>query len=154
MATNDPQKNVLCKHLVDGTMICTYGVCFFAHSLEQWNVPQCKFPRCRDIFRKEGKILNNKFSSEICMRQHVGETYDNMLERCGLNHLIGKKVESKPKHVLICSQSSFGDLKKNVIVAGLYNRLEIWDEALWKENQTNTEKEFINIAEHLTDLGI
>jgi hypothetical protein len=117
LSQNIEKKNVLCKHLVDGTMICTYTECFFAHSLEQWNVPQCKFPRCRDIFRnKEGKILNNKFSVKICNRQHIGETYENMLERCGLNHLVGKKVESKPKHVLICSPSSLGEIfvKKKV----------------------------------------
>jgi len=49
---------------------------------------------------------------------------------------------------------SFSSLKKNVIIAGLYNHLEIWDEAAWQKNKTEAEKNSNSIAEELGDLGI
>lgn len=46
----------------------------------------------------------------------------------------------------------FSGLSKNVVFAGLYNRLEIWDETKWNEYQLNNEKNFTDIAEALSDL--
>ncbi|HOK17332.1 MAG TPA: division/cell wall cluster transcriptional repressor MraZ [Candidatus Paceibacterota bacterium] len=48
----------------------------------------------------------------------------------------------------------FANLKKKIVIAGVYNRLEIWDEELWEEYKKRTEKESSNIAEKLSDLGI
>jgi len=49
---------------------------------------------------------------------------------------------------------SFSDLKKGVIVAGLYNHLEIWNEAAWNKYKLESEKNSNAIAEELGDLGI
>jgi len=49
---------------------------------------------------------------------------------------------------------TFSDLKKNVIVAGLYNHLEIWNEAAWNKYKQESEKNSNAIAEELGDLGI
>jgi len=49
---------------------------------------------------------------------------------------------------------SYGGLKKNVVIVGVYNRLEIWDEAKWKLFSKTTEKEVDNMAERLGELGI
>ena len=48
----------------------------------------------------------------------------------------------------------FGTLKKKVVVAGLYNRLEIWDEKAWSEYNQVTQKDANNIAEKLGELGV
>lgn len=48
----------------------------------------------------------------------------------------------------------FSGLKKNVIIAGLYNHLEIWDEAAWQQYKGEAEKNSNVIAEELGDLGI
>ena len=48
----------------------------------------------------------------------------------------------------------YAGLKKEVIVAGLYNRIEIWDEAAWKNYKTRTESSSEAIAEQLGELGI
>lgn len=45
-------------------------------------------------------------------------------------------------------------LKKKVIVAGLYNRLEIWDETAWNKYKLSTEKRGGDIAEALGELGV
>lgn len=48
----------------------------------------------------------------------------------------------------------YAGLRKNAIIAGLYNRLEIWDEAKWDQYKSATEKNSVDIAEALNDLGV
>lgn len=48
----------------------------------------------------------------------------------------------------------FAGLKKKVVVAGLYDRLEIWDEEAWAKYKLNAEKESANIAEALGEAGL
>jgi MraZ protein len=45
-------------------------------------------------------------------------------------------------------------LAKNVVLAGLYNRLEIWSDEKWEQHKTETEKTSANIAEELGGLGV
>ncbi|MCX6796212.1 MAG: division/cell wall cluster transcriptional repressor MraZ [Candidatus Falkowbacteria bacterium] len=48
----------------------------------------------------------------------------------------------------------FAGLKKKAIIAGLYDRLEIWDEENWNKYKNGAEKESTAIAESLAELGI
>lgn len=48
----------------------------------------------------------------------------------------------------------FSSLKKKIIVAGLYNHLEIWDETAWEKYKTKAEKNSNDIAEALGELGV
>lgn len=48
----------------------------------------------------------------------------------------------------------FAGITKKVVVAGLYDRLEIWNEETWNEYKSNTEQESSNIAEALGELGV
>ena len=48
----------------------------------------------------------------------------------------------------------FASLNKTVVIAGLYNRLEVWDDKLWTKYQRTSEKDTNEIAEGLVDLGI
>ena len=48
----------------------------------------------------------------------------------------------------------YAGLKRNVIVAGVYNRLEIWDEDKWAAYKKNAEKNSDEIAEQLGKLGV
>lgn len=49
---------------------------------------------------------------------------------------------------------TFAGLKKAVIVAGLYNRLELWDETKWKAYTALNESESAEIAEQMGALGV
>ena len=49
---------------------------------------------------------------------------------------------------------AYASLKKQVIVTGVFNRLEIWDELLWKQYKGRSEKEIGNMAERLGELGV
>ena len=46
----------------------------------------------------------------------------------------------------------FAGIRKKVVVAGLYNRLEIWDEERWEKYKKDTEKTSTDIAEQLEQL--
>jgi MraZ protein len=48
----------------------------------------------------------------------------------------------------------YAKLKKKVVLTGILNRIEIWDEEKWKEYKEKTEKEIGSIAERLKDLQI
>ncbi len=49
---------------------------------------------------------------------------------------------------------AYAHLKKGVTVAGLYNRLELWDESKWRDYTKQTEASRNEIAEQLGELGI
>lgn len=48
----------------------------------------------------------------------------------------------------------YAGLKKKVVVAGVYNRIEIWDEEKWRQYKERTEREVGDIAERLRELGV
>ena len=48
----------------------------------------------------------------------------------------------------------YANIKKDVVVAGLFNRLEIWDEKKWDKYKTAAEKNTDEIAENLGKLGV
>lgn len=48
----------------------------------------------------------------------------------------------------------YAGLKKQAAIAGLYNRIEIWDSESWKQYKTKTESASDEIAEKLSELGI
>lgn len=48
----------------------------------------------------------------------------------------------------------YAGLNKQVVVAGLYNRIEVWDLAKWEKYKQKTESASDEIAEKLGELGI
>ena len=49
---------------------------------------------------------------------------------------------------------NFAGLKKKTIVAGLYDRLEIWDEDTWNKYKKGAEENSADIAEALGEMGV
>ncbi len=48
----------------------------------------------------------------------------------------------------------YAGLKKHVVIAGVYDRLEVWDEERWKQYKTSAERNADAIAEKLGELGV
>ena len=48
----------------------------------------------------------------------------------------------------------YASLDKKVVVTGMFNRAEVWDEGIWNSYKKKAEKESGDIAERLKDLGI
>ena len=48
----------------------------------------------------------------------------------------------------------YADINKKAVIAGLYNRLEVWDEEKWEEYKNKSESNSEDIAESLAELGV
>ena len=48
----------------------------------------------------------------------------------------------------------YAGLKKKLVIAGVYNRIEVWDEIKWQEYKKKTEMAVGDIAERLKELGV
>ncbi len=48
----------------------------------------------------------------------------------------------------------YASIGKKAVIAGLYNRLEIWDEKKWEEYKNKSESNSEDIAESLAELGV
>lgn len=64
------------------------------------------------------------------------------------------EVDKQGRMVLPEYLRQFAGLKKEVVVAGLYNRLELWDNAKWSAYKSQTESQSSEIAERMAELGV
>ena len=49
---------------------------------------------------------------------------------------------------------SYAALQKKVVVTGVYDRMEIWDEQKWQEYKEKVESEAGDMSERLKELGL
>ena len=64
------------------------------------------------------------------------------------------ELDSQGRMILPEYLRTFAEIKKQVVIAGLFNRLEIWDETKWNNYKKGTEKDSSDIAEALGELGV
>jgi len=64
------------------------------------------------------------------------------------------QIDSQGRIMLPEYLRAYAGVKKHTVVAGLFNRIEIWDEDAWQEYQAKTEAESDSIAESMRELGI
>lgn len=64
------------------------------------------------------------------------------------------KVDSLGRILIPEYLRQYAGMAKKAIVAGLFNRLEIWDEKQWETYKKGTEKNSGEIAEKLGELGV
>lgn len=64
------------------------------------------------------------------------------------------EVDSQGRVLIPDYLRRYAGLKKEVILAGLYSRAEIWDSERWSEYKKKTESASDEIAEKLGELGI
>lgn len=64
------------------------------------------------------------------------------------------EVDKQGRIVLPGYLKEFSKINKKTVIAGLYNRVEIWSEELWNEYKKQTEAASNTIAEQLGNLGV
>lgn len=64
------------------------------------------------------------------------------------------EIDKQGRIILPAYLKEFAKITKKVIVAGLYNRIEIWSEELWQDYKKQTEAASNQIAEQLGSLGV
>ena len=63
-------------------------------------------------------------------------------------------IDKQGRIILPGYLKDFAKIGKKVIIAGLYNRIEIWSEELWTAYKAQTEAASNQIAEQLGSLGV
>ncbi len=103
--------------------------CLFMLSEEEWRSQENKF-KAMSFTKPDARSFNRLFFS--------GAT---------------EIIPDKQGRILIPQYlKDFADIKKDVVIVGVSNRLEIWAKDLWQEFYGNTQKTFEQIAEKLMDI--
>lgn len=120
------------KELGEGAVL-TRGLdnCLFVFPLKQWN----------QFAEKLGNLPMGQQDTRSAARLFLASAME--VEFDSLGRIL------VPEYL-----KGYADLKKEVVVAGLYTRLEIWDSKKWETHKTNLEKNSDNIAEKLGELGL
>lgn len=116
----------------DGAVI-TKGLdnCLFVYTKKEWN----------KLVEKLANLPISQAKSRAFSRLMLAGAMDVNLDKQG-------------RMIMPDYLKQFAGLGKKLVVAGLYNRLEIWDEKMWSKYQRVSEKDSNEIAEGLVDLGI
>ncbi|MCK5491154.1 MAG: division/cell wall cluster transcriptional repressor MraZ [Candidatus Pacebacteria bacterium] len=97
----------------------------------------------------EWKVLAEKLSS-----LPISQSNTRAFARLMLAGAMDVQLDKQGRTVLPDYLRKYAGLKKKVVIGGLFNRLEIWDEETWKRYKAKTEKDSGNIAEKLGELGV
>jgi len=99
--------------------------------------------------RKEWDILIERLNS-LPLTQSDSRAFSRFM----LAGAIEVDIDQQGRILIPDHLRKFASLNKKVVIAGVNNRLEIWDENLWNEYRLKTERDVNEIAEKLIDFGI
>ncbi len=92
--------------------------------------------------------------AEKIINQPLGKADARGFSRIMLAGAMDVKLDNLGRILLPDYLKKYASLNKNVIVAGLYNRLEIWDEDNWRRYQAQMERQADKLAEAMGELGV
>lgn len=120
------------RNELGGRVVITRGLdqCLFVYPIKTWEM----------IAEKLGSMP-------------VGESGTRSFVRLMLAGAVDTEVDSQGRILIPDYLKEYAGLSKDVIVAGLWNRLEIWDEARWKQYKEKAEENSERIAEDLGKIG-
>ena len=105
---------------------------------------------CLFVYTKtEWTVLAKKLAS-----LPISQANSRAFSRLMLAGAMDVKLDGQGRVILPDYLRQYAAVKKKVVIAGLFNRLEIWDETKWKSYKNQTEKDGNEIAEHLGELGV
>jgi len=135
--TLDPKKRlslpVKFRKEIGKKVVITRGLdnCLFVYSLKSWE----------RISLKLGELS-------------IGQADQRGFNRFMLSGAVEVDVDSVGRILIPDFLKDFGGLKSRVIVAGVNDRVELWDERTWKDYKKRIEKQADAMAEKLGDLGV
>jgi MraZ protein len=113
-------------------IVITHGLdnCLFLYPLGEW------------------KTISEKLS-----KLGIGQGSQRGMSRFMLAGAVEVDIDSIGRILLPDFLKSFAKIDEKVVFAGVYNRVEIWNEARWKEYKKKIESEAEALAEKLGDVG-
>jgi MraZ protein len=82
----------------------------------------------------------------------LGQADTRAFARLMLAGAMEVEIDKSGRITIPASLRTYAGIAKNVVVTGLFDRLEIWDEATWNEYASKTERDSTDIAERLGSL--
>ena len=98
---------------------------------------------------KEWGILAKKLS-QLPLSQADARGFARLM----LTGAMDAKLDNLGRILIPDYLKTYAFLKKKVVIAGVYNRVEIWDERKWQGYKKKTETAVGDIAERLKELGV
>jgi MraZ protein len=114
-------------------LVLTRGLdrCLFAWPMAEWQIVADKLGRLSLMHAEARRLQRLLFAGAV----------DTQLDRLG--------------RVLVPAfLRGYAGLQDAVVVAGVLNRIEIWDGAQWADERTAAEAQSAELAEHLSELGL
>lgn len=138
----------------------------YAYNLDEKN--RLAMPTKFRNFFKDGAVITKGLDN--CLFIYTSKEWDKLVEKLAalpisqaksrafsrlmLAGAMDVNLDKQGRMIMPDYLKNFAGLNKRVILAGLYNRLEVWDEKKWSKYQVVSEKDTNEIAEGLVDLGI
>ena len=114
-------------------LVLTRGLdrCLFAWPMAEWQTVAAKLGRLSLMHAEARRLQRLLFAGAV----------DTQLDRLG--------------RVLVPAfLRDYAGLEDTVVVAGVLNRIEIWDRGQWADERTAAEEQSAELAEHLSELGL
>ncbi len=114
-------------------LVITRGLdnCLFVYPLPEW----------QKITEKIGQLP-------------LGQADTRSFNRFFLSGAVEVEVDSVGRILVPDFLKDFATLTTNVVIAGIYNRIEIWDEEKWTEYKRKIEAQADALAEKLGEIGV
>ncbi len=121
------------RNKLSGGAIVTRGIdrCLFLFSIEEWE-------------RLAAKIIALPFTTASA----------RAFSRLMLAGASDCEIDSQGRILIPDYLRKYAGFEKEIIIAGLYNRAEIWDMKQWNEYKSETESRSEEIAEKMSALGL
>ena len=104
--------------------------------------------KCLFMFsEEEWRSQENKFKSMSFTKQQ-SRTFNRLL----FSGAVEVSPDKQGRILLPQYLKDFGDIKKDVVIVGVSNRIEIWAKDIWRDFYSNTRQSFEEIAEKLMDV--
>lgn len=105
---------------------------------------------CLFIFtHKEWEVLAQKITA-LPLSQANSRAFSRLM----LAGAMDVEVDSQGRILIPDYLRKYAGLNKTAVVAGVYNRMEVWDEQEWERYKQKTENAADEVAEKLGELGI
>lgn len=84
----------------------------------------------------------------------IGKQDTRSFSRLFLSGAVEVEFDSLGRILIPDNLKEYAGFNKAIVIAGLFNRLEIWDETKWNKYKNDLEKNSDKIAEKLGELGL